>query len=146
MQGPRTGSFEPLSAGTTAQTHQSQAGAVSLFGMGPPFHDLLDQATGLGTGFLRPTDQPGRCPFRMGPMGTEHMFRQSRRLVIVAAAMRGDAPTFVVDLDNRGGVTHFQCLMDQRVGHTVGMVIHGNVVVDIDATVLPLGLFIPVGW
>ncbi len=73
------------------------------------------------------------------------MFRQSRRLVIVAARMRGDAPAFVVDLDNRGGVTRFQGFLDQLVGHAVGMVIHGHVVVDIGTTALPLGLFIPIG-
>ena len=73
------------------------------------------------------------------------MFRQCRRLVIVASRMRGDAPAFVVDLDNRGGVTRFQGLIDQLVGHAVGMVIHGHVVVDIGTTALPLGLFVPIG-
>ena len=69
MQRPRTGGFEPIGAGAAAQAHQPQAGPVPLFRMWPPFHDLLDQAAGLGAGFLGPTDQPGRCPFRMGPDG-----------------------------------------------------------------------------
>ncbi len=145
MQCSGAGCFQALSTVTAPQTHQSQAGAVPLFGMGPLFHDLFDQAAGLGASLLSPANQPGRCPFRMGAMGTGHMIRQCRRLVIVAARMRGDAPAFVIDLDNRGGETRFQGLMDQRIRHAVGMVIHGDVVVDIDATPLPLGLFIPVG-
>ncbi len=60
----------------------------------------------------------------MGAVGTWHMLRQGRSLSpTVEAPVRGDTPRVEVKLDGGGGISGFEVLVDELIGHGVEVVL-----------------------
>jgi hypothetical protein len=59
--------------------------------------------------------------------------------------MRGDAPALEEELDDGRGEADLDALVQELVGDAVVVVVDGDVVVDVDASVGPLGELVPRG-
>ena len=125
------------------QSHDPQTGAEPLLRMTPTFDNPGDQGFGMGAVFTGPGDDPGGGPFQIFLVGLGHMFRQGRMLpFFVTPRMAGNPVVFEQYFDRGGRQTDIDPLFDKLIGNAVVMIIHGNVVVDVDRSLLPLGVFI----
>jgi hypothetical protein len=64
----------------------------------------------------------------------------------VTAGMAGHAPAAMEDRDGHGGVACIAFTVDERVGHAVEVTRDFNVVIDVDACLVPLYEGIGFGW
>ena len=135
---------EPLRAGTRGvesihsmdptQSHQPQAGAIALLGMGSLRQETRDESPRGRPALVRPRDQPGRGPFRMRAMGPRHVLGLRDKMPATAQArMRGDTSTAEEDFDGRLSRARVDALVDQLIRHAIEVVRHLHVVVDVDA-------------
>ena len=138
--GARGGRLQAGGAVGLAQAHEPEAGAVALLGVGLGREDGRDE---LGRGRARrrrPGDQAGGRPFGVGAMGVRHVRGVGGVLApAVAAAMGGDAPALEEQLDDRRREPDLDALVHELVGDAVVVVLDGDVVVDVDPGVAPLG-------
>ena len=74
--GAQTGGFQPVRAVVPPEAHQTQTGAVALFGMRPIGEDAGDDAARRRAGLLGPGDQPRRRPLGVGAMRAARLSRQ----------------------------------------------------------------------
>ena len=87
------------------------------------------------------------CPVAIAPVRTGHVFGDGGRAVrSQAAAVAGDALAAVENLDCCRGDPRLDLLADQLVRHAVVMLGELDVVIEVDATALPLGVFVGKGW
>ena len=92
---------------------------------------------------LRPIDQAGRCPLQMLLMRLGAMLVDCRLPIgFPTAHMRGHSLAAVEDLHRAVGQANFDSLADELVGNRVIVALDLNVVVDVDASRLPVGKLI----
>ena len=65
--------------------------------------------------------------------------------MVVAPAVGSDPPPLVVDLDHRRAVARLHLLVYQLIGDAVGVPLDIDVIIDVDATTLPLRDLVAVG-
>ena len=145
-QGALAGGFEPVYAVDVAQALEAHAGAKAQFGMGAGGNDALgDLGSGL-SGFAHPTDDALGRPFRAGAMAFGHMF-VSRGVVVffMGAHVAGDTDAMVEDFDGRDRQADLDLLFHEAIGDAVVVVVRADMVVEIDAGLVPLGILIARG-
>ena len=123
-----------------AQSHEPEARAVALLGMRAALEDARDEPPGGGAGLFGPRDQPRRRPFGVRPMRPRHV-RELRGKSAAAgeARMRGDAPPVEEDFDGRLREARLDPRVHELIRHAVEVVVHLDVIIDVDATRLPFG-------
>ena len=123
-----------------AQAHEPEARAVALLGMPLGGEDGGHELAGDRPRRLGPRDEPRWRPLGVRPMGVRHVRRVGRVLgAPTAPAVRGDPPALEKDLDDGGGEADLDALMQELIGDAVVVVVDGDVVVDVDAGVEPVG-------
>jgi len=101
--------------------------------MGTILQDVSEQFLSLRADLSCPSDETRGRPFEIFLMGLGHMFWQRGVSSFdVAAAMEGDSPALEEGLQRRGGEADIEPLMNQLIRDTVVMMIHFDVVIDID--------------
>ena len=71
-------------------------------------------------------------------MGAGHVFGDGGRLPVVAPPVRRHAAALEEDLDGRRGVADLDRLTEELGRHAVGVSLDHDVVIDVDAALLPL--------
>lgn len=147
MQGAFAGGLQSFGAGGLAQPQEAQAGAETLFGMGATGGDVFHDPRTMRAGLLGPLHDPAGGPLQIALMRLGPMFLdRGEPSALMAAGVRGHALAALKQLDGVFGQTHVQRLMDQMMGHTVVVVIHHDVVVDVDRRHGPHGQLECLGW
>src|SRR3989338_3702266 len=138
--GAGAGGFQPVGAARLAQPQQAQAGAVTLFGVGAAGEDGLHHPGGGGAGLLGPGDDARRGPLSVSPMGAGHVLGVGRTPAPAEEPDVGRHPVALEEhLDGGRGDAGLDALVHQLVRHAVEVVLDVDVVVDVDAAVLPGG-------
>src|SRR5713101_4813611 len=92
---------------------------------------------------LAPVDQPRGGPFEMRAVRSRTMGGLGGVLVFLkTAGMRSDAFSLENKLNRVMRGTGPEGFSDQRIGHTVEVIVVGDVIVDIRFDFLPLGILI----
>ena len=108
---------------------------------------MLHDCSRVGPDGLSSVDQPRGCPLQVSPLGSRSMLRVSAVGVFDEAAyVTGDALAFVEELHGVVGGTAPELLANERIGNTVVVIIEADVIVDVDAYFLPLGILLGLGW
>ncbi|TSE21191.1 hypothetical protein Taqua_02313 [Tepidimonas aquatica] len=117
---PRTGRLQPLGPVLPPQTHQSQTGAVALFGVGAVLHLPAHHGGGGRADALAPGDELGWRPLQVCPVRGRHVL-SSRGVRAFAPIERvGGHPLVAVqDFHGGGGDAQLHHLAHQGVGHRV---------------------------
>lgn len=117
-RGERTlrGGFHPHRRIVPGESDQTEAGAVAHLRVRLVGENAFKQARCVRADRLCPMDHPRRCPFQMRLMRMRPMFVDRDGMSVTACLqVRGDALSFVRDLDRRRRRTHFHQLMNQVV-------------------------------
>ena len=137
---------EPLSPVALAQTHDAQARAEALLGMGTRLQDRFHHSRGGHAAIGRPRDESLRGPLGILLVGFGHVSgHRGMAAFQVRAPVTGHAFALVQQFDHVEGEPHIELLFDQRIGHGGVMALDLDMVIDIDAGAFPLGVYIRVG-
>src|SRR5215813_14265387 len=111
------------------------------------FEQAADEVARVRADLDRPIEKASGAPFAVGAMMRGHVIGQGgmAATAVGGAGVRGDAPVLVEDLDGRGGETGLHLARDERVRDAVVMAIDLDVIIDVDAGLLPFGEFISLG-
>jgi len=152
-EGAATGSLQAILAVPLGQPEQAQAGAVGLLRMLARVEERLDELSGVRADGLSPAHEPFRRPLQVLLVRGRHVFSEggvsSRRF---DPGMGGDPLVLEQDLDGRLCSTDVDLLVDECVGDAVVVFFEFDVVVDVDAGLLPRGEHVgllrerPEGW
>jgi hypothetical protein len=145
-KGPAASSLQAFLAVAVTETQEAEAGTVGLLRMPAGFQEHMHQLGSMGAGLFRPVHEPLRRPLQVFLVGRRHMLRDggvpARGL---DTAMRSHALVLVVDLDRQLGSADVDLFVDEGVGDAVVVFFELDVVVDVDAGLLPdrkfVGLF-----
>ena len=141
LLGAVAGGLEPVGAVRAAQAHQAEAGAIALLGMRPTLEDAGDEAARGRAASARPT--------RSGATGVHSAWARCelrhvldlRREPAASGEPRGGtrrAGPSQKTSTRAGGRARLDLLVHELVRHAVEVVVDLDVVVDVDATRLPL--------
>src|SRR3974390_149330 len=138
IAGPKGCGLQSIRTIGFSQTQDSQTRAEALFGMRAGLKNLFHQTCGGWPDTRRPMDESFWRPFqvalmRLGPMGIQRRVGSC----FVAARMRGHTLALVEDLDSHHGKAYVELTMQQSIGNAVIMPVDLDVIVDIDACLLP---------
>src|SRR3990170_4692720 len=116
---------------------------IFLWGGPAPANNGFYQTSGVGTGLLAPADKPGRTPFRVFAMGRRHMFFEGGvPMGQIAPDMAGHPLSLSEDLHDVSSKPDVELLPLQFIGHAVVVIVDIDMVIDVDGSDLPLGVFV----
>src|SRR6267378_3206590 len=141
------GGIDPFGAIALDQAQDADAGAEALFGMRPRPQNHIDQNGDVAADRFGFAADALVRPVAIAPVRTGHVFGDGGRAVrSQAAAVAGDALAAVENLDCCRSDPRLDLLADQLVRHAVVMLGELDVVIEVDATALPLGVLVGKGW
>lgn len=137
------GGLEALLTIAARQMQQSQTRAIAHLRVGLvgelPVHDVA----GGRTDRERPVQEPSGRPVEVFLVGLRHVFgNRGVRAFAVTTRMACHPFSLVQAFNGGGGEAHIEFALHQRVRHAVIMPVDLDVVIDADARLLPLGVFI----
>jgi hypothetical protein len=122
------------------QPHDPETGTEALFGVRPVGEDGDDQPLSARANRLPPALEAFRRPFGVTAMGTGHLFGVGAMApAAIAPDMSGNALATVEHLDRARGDADVDLLADQGVWHRIEETLDLDVIVQADASQLPLG-------
>ena len=130
-----------------AQTDDAHAGAIALLRIGTGRHDLFHQLGRGGAGLARPLDEARRTPLGISLVLRRHVLPQrSVRAPDIGPGVGGHPLALVESLHRGGGQPDVESLPQQPEGHAVVVVVHLDVIVDVDRRLEPFGIFVGFRW
>ena len=137
----RARGLEPLGAVALGEAQDAEARAIALLGVRAIGEDRLYQLLGGGSDAPGPVDDPRWGPRQVLLMRLRHV-RCDRRVAaaLAAARVRRHALAAQEHLDGGPGEAQLHLLVDERVRHRVEVAIELDVVVEVHARGLPLGV------
>jgi hypothetical protein len=111
--------------------------------MVPTLDNARDQVSGTGTIFTGPGDDPGGRPFQIFLVRLGHVFSYCRMAPsFITSHVTGDTFVFEQYLHGSRCQANINVLFGKLIRNAVMVVINGDVIVDVDRSLLPLGVFI----
>ena len=139
------GRFETAIALVFAQPHHASTGTEALLGMRPRGEHGCDHLGGGLACFRRPEHASLRCPggivlVCLGHMGSHRAVAPPEGRTLVT----GHPSALVEEFDDLRTETRLELLLDEGVGHGIGVPVDVHVIIDVHAAQFPLGICI--GW
>ena len=139
-QRPGTGLLQPVTAVTSTQVQQPQAGPVAMFGMGAILELSLHHVERGGADVRGPVQEPSGRPVLMGLVGFGHVLGQGDEAALAVAGMQRHPLALVHDFHGGVGHPYIQLHAHESVRHAVQPFVDLNVVVDARSCLTPLGI------
>ena len=145
-KGTAAGGFKPLGARAFPQSHDASTRPEALLGMGARGENGFHHLRGGSPTVSCPTDQPLRGPFCLMTVSRGHV-RGDRAVAALKARaqMARHTDPFVEEFHHPGTHAHLELLLDEGIGHRRVVAFDFHVIINVDASPFPLGIFIGLG-
>src|SRR4051812_16443070 len=144
--GPGGGRFRPGGVEPAVEPPYTQAGAKTLLGMGAAGEHRQDEPLRVGPDRTSPALEALWGPLGIAPVGARHVIRIGAVPASAEAAlMGGDALAAMEHLDRAAGEAHVNLRADQRVRHRVEEALGLDMIIEVDPSQAPLGIFVVLG-
>jgi hypothetical protein len=145
-EGTAAGRFQPLGAVAFPPPHEASTRPEALWGMGTRGKKALHHACGGGPTVGRPPQPLLRGPFCVMLVGGGHVRSARAGAPVAARAQRTrHAGPWVEELYHSGAHAPLELLLDEGIGHGIGVAFDFHVRIEVDARAFPLRLFIGLG-